>query len=178
MTLFYFKYADGFLFSTEISLLYDAVQEKPHLNWAYLTSFVVNSHNITTVTPFENIHEVEPGCITQLSLNEKPAIEQFRDPTQIKSAYIENEIAFQEKIFHTLQDVTRAWVDKAEGICVELSGGLDSSSVLAVLKDVMPQDKPLTAINIFHPAIASSNETHFAKNAADSCKVPSNSGVR
>ena len=170
-TMFYLKCQEGFLFSTDISLLYDAAIEKPALNWAYLTSFVVNAHNITTATAFEKICEIEPGCRTTLSWDGVETA-QFWDPTQIAQAPISNTEAFQSQVYDTFKEVTKAWVEKTEAICVELSGGLDSSCVLAMLADVMPQGIPLTAVNFFHPAIASSNEIEFAQEVADSCAVP------
>ena len=171
LTLFYFKYAGGFLFSTDISILYDAVAQKPQLNWEYLCSFVVNPHNITALTPFQDIYELQPGCETKFSA-QGIEIQQFWDPSKIRISYRTDEQILQEEIYNTFTDVTQAWCEKTEGVCVELSGGLDSSSVLAVAKDVLPKEKPLTALNFYHPAIASSNEVEEARQVADDCQVP------
>lgn len=171
-TLFYMRYKGAILFSTHCDLLYDAVDEKPELNWDYLTSFVVNAHNVTTSTPFVGIEELHPGSVTQLRADGSCSIEQFWDPTAIASRFVENEDAYLDCLYDTFLACTKAWTQGADKICVELSGGLDSSSVLAVLKDVLPHEKDVVAVNMFHPAIASSNERDFAQQVADATDTP------
>lgn len=171
-TIFYIRDGQDIFFSTEIELLYDALENKPELNWKYLVSFVVNAHNIATVAPFEGMHEAIHGCVTQVFQDGKTIITDFWDPTAIKTSNITNEQAFQEEIYQTFASSTAALARGADRVIVELSGGLDSSSVLCVLKDAIPEDKRLLGLNLMHSQVASSNEVEYAKNVADMCNVP------
>ncbi len=168
-TLFYMPVPGGVLFSSEIALLFDAVETKPRLNWSHLTSFVVNAHTITLSTPFEGISELAPGSSTCFTKNGAITTKLFWDPTTIESKPIDDEYAFEERLYDTFKGTTAAWSRGIEKICVELSGGLDSSSVLAVLQE---PGRNLVAINLMHTDVASSNEIAYAKNVADLTNVP------
>lgn len=170
-TLFYLRYQDGFFFSTDIFLLYDALDIKPELNFDYLASFVVGSHNVTTATPFHGIQELYPGAATELSIDGNISVHQFWDPTIIPSLFIHDENVFAENLNSTYVKCTQAWVSGIEKVCIELSGGLDSSSVLAVLKELVPNNN-ISAFTMFHSEIASSNEAHYAQDVADLFNVP------
>lgn len=170
-TLFYMHCEGAIIFSTDLQFMYDAIEKKPELNWKYLASFVANAHNITNVTPFVGITEAYPGCATQLCVDGVATITDFWDPTAIKSPLIKDEKAFQEEIYETFASCTAALARGTHKMAVELSGGLDSSSVLSVLKDVMPQKSEIVGVNMMHSQVASSNEVEYAKNVADLCNV-------
>jgi asparagine synthase (glutamine-hydrolysing) len=171
-TIFYMPIVDGILFSTNIEFLYDAVSIKPELDWKYLCSFVISAHNVTCHTPFIGITEVLAGCATRLSCQGFVKVHEFWNPVAIKSSFIENEKAFQENIYQTFTACTAALARGSDKVVVELSGGLDSSSVLSVLKDVLPKGKEIIGINMMHSDVASSNETEYAKNVAMLCDIP------
>lgn len=171
-TIFYIHVGDAIFFSSDISLLHDALEKKPVLNWVYLASYLAYAQNTTTVTPFEEILEVQPACITEISRTGQTAITEFWDPSNIQSSYINNEKQFADEIYSTFTLTVGALAREARKIAVSLSGGLDSSSILSVLPDVVPTDCQIIAYNAMHSQVASSNEVAYAQNVANRYNVP------
>lgn len=172
LSVLYYTHIDqGYLFVTNLSSLVDALPSEVTINWTYLTSFIASNHNITTVTPFNDIYELLPGCATTFKINASPEISQFWDPTTISSSYIEDEDSFQQKIFETAQMTLSSWVLGSNKVNIELSGGLDSSSLLALLK-YGGYDCPVQALNFFNSSFAASDEKEFAQDVSDLYQVP------
>jgi asparagine synthase (glutamine-hydrolysing) len=170
-TLFYLYHKGAFFFSTDIFLLYDALDMKPELNFDYLASFVVSAHNVTTATPFNDIQELHPGAATELAVEGTVFVREFWDPTAIAPSWIHDETVFQENLYTTYVKCAQAWVSDTEKVCIELSGGLDSSSIVSVLREIF-SDNDISALTMFHSAIASSNEVTYAQEVANVFNVP------
>ncbi len=164
--LFITQTAQGVVFSTELSMLYDALEEKPVLDWTYFTSYVAASFTLTTATPFKGIEEVFPGSYVSISA-EGYKTGLFWDPTQID---VKEEKELEEQILETFSSCIKAWTQETEGIALELSGGLDSSALLILLKQVAPRMN-ITCFNYFHPRVASSDERNYAAHVAQECNV-------
>ena len=171
-TLFYLAIEEGMLFASEVHLLVDALEAKPAIDWEYLTSYVINAHNVSNYTPFKGVVEAEQGCETRLSVPNKVAVSLFWDPTKFVTPTEKSDAEFQEELYRCMTSCTQAWARESDKLCVELSGGLDSSSLLCVLKDILLPEQKLTAINMMHPDVASSNEVDYARNVSDLCEVP------
>ncbi len=161
--LFITQTAQGVVFSTELSMLYDALEEKPVLDWTYFTSYVAADF-LTTVTPFKGIEEVFPGSYVSITA-EGYKTGLFWDPTQIG---VKEEKELEEQILETFSSCIKAWTQETEGIALELSGGLDSSALLILLKQVAPT-LPITCFNYFHSRVASSDERNYATQVAQEC---------
>ncbi len=169
--LFYMPIEGGYIFASRISFLYDALDKKPDLNWNYLSSFIAGNHALTAVTPFMDVQEVLPGCSTTLSIGKEPLISQFWDPTLYASPYKEDDSIFEEKLFDTVGHCSQAWIKGCTNIKVQLSGGLDSSSLVAIMKSNSP-NMPMHAYNMYHSTIGSSDERAFAQDVAALYGVP------
>src|SRR5690606_7022076 len=64
---------------------------------------------------------------------------------------------------NVLKATLKPWIEPYETICVSLSGGLDSSSLVYCLKDIVAKDQTLKALNYFHSQVQSSNELIHAR---------------
>lgn len=167
--LFVTRIPEGVLFSSELPLLYDILKEKPAFDWTYLTSYVAASSVLTTSTPFQGIEEVFPGSYVSIS-TEEYITGLFWDPTFISSKeYKEKEL--EEHIIETFSSCIRAWAQETESIALELSGGLDSSALLILMKKVVPSTVNIICFNYFHPHVASSDERNYAAEVAQECNV-------
>jgi asparagine synthase (glutamine-hydrolysing) len=169
--LYYAPHSGGYFFASDIATLSDALPAQPTLNWTYLTSFIASNHNVTSVTPFNDIYEMLPGCATTLKMHASPVVTQFWDPTEITSVFISDEDAFQNHVFDTARMTLLSWVSKSEKVSFELSGGLDSSSLLALLKQ-STFASPVHAVNFFNSSFASSDEKDYAQDVCDLYNVP------
>ena len=90
---------------------------------------------------------------------------------QIIRTHDESAEALESKIIKTFYECVKAWSYGCDNICIELSGGLDSSSLLIMLKEAASAEIKLTCVNLFHPAVLSSDEREYAKKVADLCNV-------
>ncbi len=159
LPLFYYIFPNGnILFSSDIEILFKALSQKPEYNWTYLCSYLMYSNSSAVQTPFQNIFELPPACSLKITKDERKTAP-FWNPL---NSYKKQEI--QEKgAANVLQDTLKPWIEPYKNICVSLSGGLDSSSLVYCLKDIVRKDQTLKALNYFHSSVKSSNEVAHAR---------------
>ena len=170
-TLFYIIKPNGILFSSHLHLLYDALEEKPSVNISFFAEYAINTNNASSRTPFENILELQPGMGLTLNFNGTHIIKNLWDVSGFKGEFITDQQAVEEELLATLRATTKAWAQDSSGVCVELSGGADSSGVMILLRDVLP-DLNLIGVNYFDSKTPSSNEIPHAQEVADACNAP------
>jgi asparagine synthase (glutamine-hydrolysing) len=164
---FFHTLNDGsILFSSHIEIIFKILNKKFDYNWQYLNSYLIHSNSSSIHTPFLNIFEVPPGCKLKITKSEKK-ITSLWNPLSCYSKDME-----QDEIVPVLQKTLGSWIKPYKNICVSLSGGLDSSSIVYCLKNILRSDQNLTAINYYHPGIKSSNELVHAQ------KVSQETGIK
>ena len=94
------------------------------------------------------------------------------DTSCFHGSFITDENSFEEELLATLKSCVKAWVGDSSGVCVELSGGTDSSGLMLLLHDILPTDKKLMAVNYIDTKTQSSNEIEYAQEIADACNAP------
>jgi asparagine synthase (glutamine-hydrolysing) len=171
-SIFYVLTSDSILFSTELSLLYDMVEEKPSIDWNYFAEYIINQNQALPTTPFKEVRELLPGMELSFTLGGKVSYRHLWDITQSTVTTINDKYAFEEELLAILKACTRAWADESTGVCVELSGGVDSSSIMILLQDILPDGKKLIGVNYIDSKMSGSNEIEHAQEIADLCKIP------
>jgi asparagine synthase (glutamine-hydrolysing) len=172
-TIFYAIQKDCIIFSSELSLLYDVLEEKPSINWDYFAQYIAHHNQVLSCTPFHGIQELLPGIEFTYAASGVTNLKHLWDINSIASnSCITDVDAFEHELLQTLKSCVKAWTFETKGICVELSGGLDSSSVTILLRDILPQSTPLHAINYIDSKVSSSNEIEHAQEVANACNVP------
>lgn len=171
-SLFYLQTEQGTYFSTQVSLLYDIAKQKPQLNLSYFNSYIYGSDLLLSTTPFMNIFELMPAECVRICLNNRMHKELFWDINTIKSSFIKDEKEFEHDLRETILKSLRAWFSDATGVCVELSGGCDSTALILALKQVLRSDQKLIAVNYIDSKEPLSNEISYAQEVADLCNVP------
>lgn len=163
LPFFYYVFPNGdILFSSDIEILFKVLGQKPEYNWTYLCSYLIYGNSSAVQTPFQNISELPPACCLKITKDDRKT-EQFWNHI---SSYKKQEI--QEKgATNVLQDTLKPWIEPYKNICVSLSGGLDSSSLMYCLKDIVRKDQTLKALNYFHSSIKSSNELEHARKVCE-----------
>lgn len=170
-TLYYATSAEGWFFSTSIAPVVYAKKSDIDFNWTYLTSFIVSNHQPTATTPFKGVYELLPGSETRLLPGEVPQIVQFWDPTEIVPQYFADEAYLQEKIYETTLMCLKAWVEGATKIDVQLSGGLDSSSLVGILKQ-SGYNGPVQGTNFFDSLFTEADERYYVQDVSTLYQVP------
>lgn len=152
--LFYAQLPEGgVLFSSEISIIYNMLEKFPAFNWNYFSHFLLHTFVTTESTAFDCIFELPHGCeLTISASNSKCQLNTSLvwDPANYCSGYQGRENK-QKEIIDTTSRVIKSWIEGAEGVFLELSGGLDSSALLLLLNQLVDPSQTLKAINKFHP---------------------------
>lgn len=160
LPFFYYLFPNGsILFSSEIEIIFKILCQKPEYNWTYLCAFLLYGNSSAIITPFKNIYELPPGCCLKITKN-KRRIEPFWDPL---SSYREIFSHKKREAVDVIQETLKPLIEPYKNICVSLSGGLDSSSLVYCLSSIKRKDQILSAQNHFHSDIQSSNELFHAR---------------
>jgi asparagine synthase (glutamine-hydrolysing) len=159
LPFFYYVFPNGnVLFASDIEIIFKILERTPQYNWSYLCSYLVYGNSSAIQTPFEEIYELPPACSLKITKNDR-VTEPFWNPLDAcSSTSPENTNAV-----NVLQSVLKPWIEPYTNICVSLSGGLDSSSLVYCLKDILKKDQKLIAVNYFHSKVKSSNELVHAR---------------
>jgi asparagine synthase (glutamine-hydrolysing) len=171
LNLYYIDVPEGLFFSTDMRLLYDMLPSKPAVNFNYFAEYIINENWVLPSTPLKGIQELEPGMGLTVYEDGHSTKKLLWDVAGIQSTFIKDENVFEEKLLATLKGCINAWAQEPSGICVELSGGTDSTGLLILLRDLLP-DKKIMAINLMDSKNPSSNEIQYAQEVADLCNVP------
>ena len=147
------------LFSSNIEIIFKVLAKKPEYNWEYLCSYLFYSDSSSIITPFKDIYELPPSCCLKITKNERRT-ETFWNPL---SSYEKNLSYSKREAVEVIQETLKPLIEPYQNICVSLSGGLDSSSLVYCLNSVKKKDQILSAQNHFHADIKSSNELFYAR---------------
>jgi len=166
-TIYYLVTDQYIIFSTKLELF--AIYNENILlkDIGYLTSFIVYGSQTTSQTPFLNIKELEPGNMLKITKT-KIKKEIFWDPID----HVSNQYTRSFTLHHKLKETIIKYVNESKGIYLELSGGLDSSTLLSVLCDISKYTKQkIIASTVYYPSIAAANELIYAREIAKSFEV-------
>lgn len=150
--LYYWQSEDGFIaFASEIKAFSVLPHWKPVLNNKIGYDFLIHGLlDHTHETFFENVFKIRGGEAFEINLTDgQNELRKYRWYTQPKIRYHKQfEEAYQEmKIL--LFDAVRVHLrsDVAVGSC--LSGGLDSSSIVCIIRDILSKDKTISRQETF-----------------------------
>jgi asparagine synthase (glutamine-hydrolysing) len=131
-TLYYTETADGYCFASDIGELLSlpSVIKKPNLRSmrTMMQCFAVDYHD----TMYEGIYRLPPGHSITIENGEKQ-IERYWFPEKIEIDYGIDEQAAAEKLKELLGQAVDRLTSAPQETAFELSGGLDSSSVVSLL---------------------------------------------
>lgn len=161
LPLFYYKInKDAVIFSTHIDLIYQVLGIKPTFNLSYLSAYLLYSFITSEETAFENIYELPHGC--ELIVNRSGIRTKIVwDPIQYSLMRQEFNHC-EERLLDTTSLVIKAMTRQSEAVCLDYSGGLDSTVLMYLLASLNTPNLKLYPINIFHPEVRSSDERMHA----------------
>ncbi len=134
------------------------------INWKYVASFVAYSALQIRETGLREIAEVQPGERITFDRDSMKR-ELLWSPAQIASTdRIEDHRRAIEAVRSTVEQCVHAWASLHRSLILNLSGGLDSSIVLACLLSA-PNRPPLTCLHYYAPG-SNEDEREFARLAS------------
>lgn len=171
LPLYYYNDSHVSLFSSDVRFIYDVLEKKPAINLLYLMKFIIGGHHFSTLSPFEGIHELPPGKMLLLAAIKPKMDSLWGILHEVGKHTIYDPQSYKERLLDCAHYCVSAWIEGAEALGVEFSGGIDSSALVLLLKSHLPPDFPFFAINYFHPDVPSSNETSHTRNFVKEHKI-------
>lgn len=157
-TLFYSRIGDTIFFATE-ALTLRRIGRVTQFDTRFLAAFLLHGLYTTARTPFPGIKQVPPGHVAVISrrgLQVRP-FWRFID-------HIEQPIG---SIRDTFVSVVANCGAESKGIYLDVSGGLDSSALLAATATTAPAATRVIAATLYHPSTAAATELTYAQAIAD-----------
>jgi asparagine synthase (glutamine-hydrolysing) len=161
---FYFTLPNGdLLFSSHIDLINQYLSSNLDYDWSYLCSYLFYGSSSAVKTPFKGVGEVPPGCLLTTATQSNVEIKPFWNPFAIYPVISSP----SRNAVDAMQSVLKPLIEPYQNVCVSLSGGLDSSSLVYCLSEIKSSNQKLTALNYFHSEVNSSNELYYARKVCD-----------
>jgi len=141
---YYYASENHFVFGSEIKAILASGTVKAELNEAMLYDFIVfNRTDHTAQTSFKNICNLRPGHKIKLSTDTPDIkISQWYFLSEIH----ENKLSFEENakiLYSWLSESVRLHLVSDVPVGSALSGGIDSSTIVCLMRQLMPANNPL-----------------------------------
>ena len=165
--LFYTLYGDIFLFGTEIKAIFQFDRVKKELNYNALDHFFNFRFIPDPETIFKNIHKLPAGCYLSLT-NGEFEIKQYWD-YNFADNNVKSDGEYEERLLELLtESIKLRMMGRNFSFGSFLSGGMDSSSVVCLLSEML--DKPLPTFSIAFEE-KDYDESYYQRVVAKHCKT-------
>ena len=161
--LYYFLSSDAFIFASEIKAILASGHTKGEIEPLSLDSFLTLGYVPGPLTMFKNIQKLMPGHTLTVEVGRKPAIRCYWDFAQIEM----ETIPFAEACYRVeelLKDSVKMRLMSEVPLGVFLSGGLDSSAVVALMSQVT--DNQIKTFSVGYEGADEYSELAFARKVA------------
>jgi asparagine synthase (glutamine-hydrolysing) len=158
--LYYTLSDDGTIhFASEIKALVEARAIKPELNYDALADYAANRYTSGDETLFRGVKRLLPGH-TLVWTDGRVEINRYWDLSFAKSAQPQTDAQYVEQFTHLFRESVRLRLMADVPLGMFLSGGIDSSAILAVMSQIVPDP-----IKTFSVAFAEreANELEYAR---------------
>lgn len=137
--LYWAKCAGLFVFGSELKSLLQHPGWTPRIRPDAVVSFLRHNYIPAPHTIYENVYKLEPGTILTLKFGDEPHLDKFWDARQIALAGIrdplrEDDVALTDRLESLLVDAVGRRMIADVPLGAFLSGGVDSSTVVALMK--------------------------------------------
>ena len=134
--LYYAETGKGLVFASEIKAILKSGLVKPEIELDAVDSFLTVGLVPSPQTLFKSIHKLPPGCYSLVSSSGEFSIRKYWDMTNITANGSTNiEEAFESEI----RDAVKTHLMSDVPVGVFLSGGLDSSAIVALMREIEGQ---------------------------------------
>ena len=131
--LYYSHKAGIFAYGTEPNFLLDTKLANKQVNEDRIKSFILKSQDFYDLTYYEEIQKVKPAHV--LTITETNIIEeQYFSFERDEKKTFDNDDDWINKFKETLEDRVSTYTSGMEKVGLSLSGGLDSNSILGMLR--------------------------------------------
>lgn len=140
------------------------------INWGHVRAFFVQPRLVTSHTGFDQIQQLHAGECLQIDRCHRSRSFHWQPSDIYRAGCIQDAEQAREALRSTILSCTRAWASAYRSIVHELSGGLDSSLVLACISNRKGSTR-VHGVNIYTES-AEGDERGFARLMAKAVGVP------
>lgn len=142
----YFSNSKVFIFASELKAILTQSEVKVNPDFKAITMYLLYSYVPSPLTGFVGIQKLEPGHFLIIDLKRKNIIKKrYWEPVYVNKLKL-NESEWCNQILTTLEESTRLRMISDVPIGAFLSGGVDSSAVVATMASLSP--KPIETFTI------------------------------
>jgi asparagine synthase (glutamine-hydrolysing) len=135
-TLYYFNNSVRFIWSSTLEALFRASAIDPEVDDEYVAGFLA-LHPETWRSPYKNILAVEPGHLVTVGTSTAIRTERFWNPNRNSEIRYQSDAEYEEHFRQLFRDAVRCRLRATGPVWLELSGGLDSSSIACIADDII-----------------------------------------
>lgn len=165
--LFYTAGANSFVFCSDLTGITTIWPGKKEISLDAFLFYLGLSYIPYPHTIFKDINKLEPGHFIKISANGRIDIKKYWDVTEFETLNLHSIDDYKEQILELLRDSIRLQMRSDVPIGTFLSGGLDSSCVVALLAEQLQQ--PVKTFSVGFEG--GTNELPYAKLVADKFKT-------
>jgi asparagine synthase (glutamine-hydrolysing) len=136
--IFYKVKKDRVLWSTDLSSLVLLSSDKFHIDDNYIAGYL--AHNADAhLTPYLEIREVPPGQFVRIR-NGRTVIERFWRFSPTSRIRYKTDVEYEEHFRYVFRQSVQRRLRSDSPVLAELSGGLDSSSIVCMADDILAKE--------------------------------------
>jgi asparagine synthase (glutamine-hydrolysing) len=137
--MYWAKFGALFMFGSELKALRAHPGWTPRINRGAVAAFLRHNYVPAPHTIYEGVHKLEPGSILTLPWNGEPRIERFWDARAVARAGLTDPLhasdrELTDQLEELLKDAVRRRMIADVPVGAFLSGGIDSSTVVALMQ--------------------------------------------
>lgn len=164
----YFWDGQVFVFASELKAILTQKEVKKNPDWEAIHNYLTYGYVPSPATGFQGIYKLEPGSYLILDLlTQKLEKKMFWQPDFTQKLQLGEE-EWSDRILKTLEEATKLRMVSDVPVGAFLSGGIDSSSVVAMMARL--SNKPIKTFTITFPEKRHSEAVH-AKRISDLYKT-------
>ena len=135
------------------------------VNTEYIAGYLA-LHPSAHLTPYQGIHAVPPGCSVTLK-NGDSTVRRYWSVTSGQELQYRSDAEYEDHFRHLFRQSVRRRLHSHSPIAAELSGGLDSSSIVCMADDILSKGEsrigPVHTISYYDPASPAGDERPYIK---------------
>jgi asparagine synthase (glutamine-hydrolysing) len=143
--IFYQLSADHVWWSTDLDPLIRLCHGQLHVNGEFVAGYLTGECDGHT-TPYKEICEVAPGHSVRIS-KRKLAVNRYWSPYPKSRIHYESDTEYEQHFRQVLRQAVRRRLRSNRPILAELSGGLDSSSIVCMADDLVSRGEDAVTID-------------------------------
>src|SRR6266404_6307963 len=140
--IFYYPQKDRIWWSTDLAPLVLLSCEKVHIDDDYIAGYFAHDSD-AHLTPYREIREVPPGQFVRIHAGRVSVERYWRFSPKSRIRY-KTDAEYEEHFRHVFRQAVSRRLRADTPVLAELSGGLDSSSIVCIADDIIAREGGLT----------------------------------